>query len=103
MARVLRQDTEEEVGILVDLYGPIQSWITTLPFRAWRQPDGALRNYPAVPQPGQSMRAPRPLEVRLSVRNGANGELEVLVPSDLIDFIQHHTGFRSHPKTPQSR
>jgi hypothetical protein len=79
MAKVLRKDTEELVGHLDDLRGSVQSWTKDWPFRAWRHPDGKLRNYPGVPPPNQPMSASTPIEVRLAVRNSPAGEMEVLL------------------------
>jgi hypothetical protein len=60
------------------------------PLGAWRHPDGKLRNYPSVPEPGQRMRAPPPLEIRLPVRNGQNGEVEVLVAHEQTKLAHYH-------------
>jgi hypothetical protein len=98
MARVIVQDTGQFIGTLVDLHGPAQSWVTDWPFLAWRHPNGTLRNYPSVLAPAQRMWVPTPLELRIPVRNSSDDEMELLIPSHLLDFIQHHTGFRESPK-----
>jgi len=96
MARAIRQDTSEFLGYLIELYGPVPPWVKDWPFRAWRHPDGKLRNWPPVPVDG-IMRAPPHLELRIPIRNNASGEAEVLVPPNLLDFIQNHSAFRALP------
>ncbi len=92
MARVFRQDTGQLIGQLGELRGPLQAWITEWPFRAWRHPDGTLRNYPSVARPERWVKKPAYIEIRIPVRNADDGEIEVLVPLEHLDFILHHTG-----------
>jgi len=96
MARAIRQDTNEFLGYLIELDGPIPPWIKDWPFRAWHHPDGKLRDFPPVPADGR-MRVPPHIELRLPIRNGPRGEPEVLVPPHFLDFIQNHTAFRRPP------
>jgi hypothetical protein len=46
MVRVVHKETNELIGYLPDLHGPFEPGTRDWPFRAWRQPDGSLRNYP---------------------------------------------------------
>jgi hypothetical protein len=88
MAKVLHKDTGELVGHLLDLRGPVPPWTKDWTFRAWRHADGKLRSYP------DPMRDSTPSEVRLAVRNSPTGEMEVLVPTEYLDFMKNHTGLR---------
>jgi hypothetical protein len=93
MAKVLRQDTKQLLGYLIELDGPIQPWIKEWPFRAWHHPDGKLRDFPPVPTDGR-MLVPPHLELGIPIRTSPSGELEILVPPHFLDFIRHHSAFR---------
>jgi hypothetical protein len=97
MVRVVREDTGELIGYLTDLPGQFEKGVYDWPFRAWRHPNGTLRNYPAVPSGGPTMKRPPSIEIRLRVHNNSTGEGEVLVPRNLLDFMQNHTGLRATP------
>jgi hypothetical protein len=77
MAKVLRQDTKQLLGYLIELDGPIQPWIKEWPFRAWHHPDGKLRDFPPAPTDGR-MLVPPHLELGIPIRTSPSGELEIL-------------------------
>jgi len=101
MASVYRADTDEFLGFLTELYGPFDQTTKDWPFRAWRWPDGSLRNEPAAPVAvGGRLTAPPHITIRLAVRNIHEPDVHVLVPPEFLDFVLNHTGFRAAPAKP---
>jgi hypothetical protein len=99
MARVVRIDTSEYVGYLADLSGPLERGAQGCIFDAWRDPDGRLRHEPP-PQPPETagpIQSPSRIRLSIPVRDPRKADLELMVPPDYLDFIQHHPAFHPFP------
>ena len=90
MASVFRQDTSEFIGFMIDLYGPLAPGTKTWPFRAWRHSNGKLRG-----EPEDRFTAPLPVTVQIPVSNIESPDMHLHVPSDLLDFVLSHEGFKA--------
>jgi hypothetical protein len=99
MAHVFREDTGKFLGFLTDLRGPFSPGTKHWPFRAWRHSNGKLRGVPEGPAAvAGRLRAPPYVTVHIPVSNIDSTDVHLLVPSDLVEFILTHDGFRAAPQ-----
>jgi hypothetical protein len=95
MAKIIRSDTNECVGMIVGLHVALSPGTKTWPFHAWRHPDGKFRDSPPQPQPNEPFHAPPPKILDIPVRNGSDGMMEILVPlGGILEFLVNHQNFR---------
>ncbi|QXX73497.1 hypothetical protein MHY1_00293 [Methylovirgula sp. HY1] len=96
MASVFRGDTNELIGYLVELHGPLLPGTTSWPFRAWPQSTGTLRGQPEAPNiRGGRFTAPPAVTIHIPVSNIESSDMHLHVPMHLLDFIVNHPYFRA--------
>ncbi|MBV9829584.1 MAG: hypothetical protein JO001_28520 [Alphaproteobacteria bacterium] len=92
MARVVRIDTDEEIGYFVDLHGPLEDR-EGYSFGAWLLVDGTYRAEPAI--------GAEPRKINILVDYPDRADFALLVTPTYLDFIMSHPAFR--PLTPRRR
>jgi hypothetical protein len=96
MARVVRLDTDEEIGYFVGLYGPLPSGGHSL--EAWHCEDGTLRHTPPA---DNDRRAPiaraAPIKISMPVLDPQRADCILVVSPTYLDFITAHPAFRPLP------
>lgn len=92
MARVVRLDTDEEIGYFVLLHGPLEPGNQGQFFDAWAYPDGSLD---AEPPP--SGRSATRSKIWMPVEHPEKVDCVLLVTPTYLDFMIGHPAFRPLP------
>ncbi len=95
MARVVRMDTQEEIGYFVDLYGPLEPGTGGWSFDAWAYPDGSFHTEPPSSN-GSPLSASR-WRIWMPVDHPDQIDCVLLVTPTYLDFIAGHPAFRPLP------
>jgi len=98
MAKVVRLDTNEEIGYFVELYGPLPAGRHGYFLDAWRYPDGTLQA-----QAPASQGAATPVKINLPVLQPERGDCTLVVTPTYLDFMLGHPAFRPLPPRPAKR
>ena len=95
MARVVRVDTQEEIGYFVDLHGPLEPGVRGWSFDAWTYPDGTLHSEPPS-STGSQFFATR-WRIWMPVERPEKIDCVLLVTPTYFDFMAAHPAFRPLP------
>ena len=80
--------------MLIELYGHQPAWLRAIEIPAYEQPDGSLKGEPPPPVFGARTTKPRKIMVPFEFRNAPDGDLQLLVPDEYLDFMLTHPLFR---------
>jgi len=96
MARVVRMDTQEDIGYFVDLYGPLEPGTGGWSFDAWAYPDGSLRA--ERPSSNGNPLAATRWKIWMPVEHPEKIDCVLLVTPTYLDFMAHirHSGRFRH-------